>query len=739
MSSLWSALAGGGLALVLSGGVGAATVSVEVQPNPVFKDIPRLGINLGEWTSWGASQYGANVLRNPGFEGTEDRALVVVESANARGFTDDTSWTGRADGFWAGGAFAVRSGAASGATGRLFDSRKKNSRGLPEFLVEDHAPPLMPGDVVMVSRKQDTGLPAYWQTNTDSETGQIKWIDDARRPNGLGQRVIELMPIGQKSARLLYWLDGLTDRAGKLIQFRGRWRLSVWAKADGAGSQVHLWFARIGGKPFLDERVPLKAGWQQIVREFQPDDGGPPVAAEVRIEAEGGTVQLDDIALASASDAGFPFRAEMVETLKRLRPGYLRDWQGQLGDGFQNRVADSFARDPSRYRPGPEERYFYGLADFLLLCRKVGANPWIILPTTLVDEEYVALGRWLAEWQKRQPFPEWVIEFGNENWNAIFRPAGLMQPAQLGPVASRAFTKVAEGAGSLPLRFTIGGQHVNPRAALKVLDAVPQAESLAMAPYLMQELNQADFQSASWSLLFRPDPFLSEAARGVAERKKSLSVYEVNFHTTRGDAPLDLRNKVVAGAASGPALAQRLLEAMALGVRRQCVYSLAQFDTALPDNGGFLKLWGVARDLGVTGLLRPAGLAMAMLNQALPADVYPVKISGDDAGSLNGLAFRNPAGWQLALISGAARPVQFSVTFPDAEKPPTIFSLLDASKPSVTNEEDENVRVSRQPLAGGNPRVFTVPPWSLILLGQADATASPPAAGKPNRRKSGRH
>jgi len=314
-----------------------------------------------------------------------------------------------------------------------------------------------------------------------------------------------------------------------------------------------------------------------------------------------------------------------------------------------------------------------------------------------------------------------------------------MLPAQLGPLANRAFTKVAEGAGSTPLRFTIGGQHVNPRAALKVLDAVPQAESLAMAPYLMQELNQADFESAAWSLLFRPDPFLSEAARGVAERKKSLSVYEVNFHTTRGDAPLDLRNQVVAGAASGPALAQRLLEAMALGVRRQCVYSLSQFDTSLPDNGGFLKLWGVARDLGVTGRLRPAGLAMGMLNQMLPADVYPVKISGDDAGSLTGLAFRNPAGWQLALISGAARPVQFSVTFPDSEKPPTTLSLLDASKPGLTNEDEENVRVIRQPMPGGNPPLLTVPPWSLVVLGQTDVAASAPASAKPNRRKPTQH
>ena len=50
-------------------------------PIPEFKidngiiagHVPRLGVNLGEWTAWGAAQLSRNVLLNQGFEGNIDR------------------------------------------------------------------------------------------------------------------------------------------------------------------------------------------------------------------------------------------------------------------------------------------------------------------------------------------------------------------------------------------------------------------------------------------------------------------------------------------------------------------------------------------------------------------------------------------------------------------------------------------------------------------------------------------
>src|ERR1700722_7058579 len=96
-------------------------------------NVPRIGMNLGSWTYYGAEQFSSNVLMNPGFEPTIDRAIVVVHDANLRGFSDDSSWLGRRDNFWIGGTFQVRTGRSAGISGSISSSRKCAAEGLPWF------------------------------------------------------------------------------------------------------------------------------------------------------------------------------------------------------------------------------------------------------------------------------------------------------------------------------------------------------------------------------------------------------------------------------------------------------------------------------------------------------------------------------------------------------------------------------------------------------------------------------
>lgn len=86
-----------------------------VQAQAAQRNVARIGINLGTWTSWGAEQLSSNVLMNPGFETTIDRAIVIVSHADGGGFEDDQSWLARPDGFWRGAHFDVRSGAEPAA------------------------------------------------------------------------------------------------------------------------------------------------------------------------------------------------------------------------------------------------------------------------------------------------------------------------------------------------------------------------------------------------------------------------------------------------------------------------------------------------------------------------------------------------------------------------------------------------------------------------------------------------
>ena len=132
-----------------------AELYFQVQPQATISNAPRLGVNLGEWTAWGAAQLSANVLKNPGFEGIIDRAIVIVKSADSLSFSDDTAWTKRPDGFWAGAHYDVRSGREAGKQGVLFDSKASGKNQLPEFIVAEHAPALQPGDAVSISRNNE--------------------------------------------------------------------------------------------------------------------------------------------------------------------------------------------------------------------------------------------------------------------------------------------------------------------------------------------------------------------------------------------------------------------------------------------------------------------------------------------------------------------------------------------------------------------------------------------------------
>ena len=327
-----------------------------------------------------------------------------------------------------------------------------------------------------------------------------------------------------------------------------------------------------------------------------------------------------------AQTAPFPFRAEVVEALSRLHPGYLRDWQGQLGDTLANRLAEPFARRASRYRPDglSGADFGYSLPEFLDLCRRIGANPWIVVPTTFSDEELLGLGGYLAQRQTSDPFDEILIEFGNENWNATFRPAGIPDPVRHGLAADQAFQKIRAAAQTpLPIRMVANGQHVNPPHALQFAAHSHAADLLAIAPYFLLSLPTGTSRAQRFSLLFADDgAHMRAVADGLQSLGKGLAISEVNLHTLDGDASAAERDLATTGAAAGSALAKTLVDALRLGAVRQCVYVLGGYDAWLSNRSGFVKLWGIARDLTPTGRFRPTGLALMMLNRVIAGDLH---------------------------------------------------------------------------------------------------------------------
>ena len=127
----------------------------------------------------------------------------------------------------------------------------------------------------------------------------------------------------------------------------------------------------------------------------------------------------------------------------------------------------------------PLQGFGYGLGDFLELAQRVGASPWIVIPTVFTDDECAGLGAWLAAPGRVEAGREVLVEFGNENWNDIFRPAGIADQAIHGPLANRCLAAVREHSGGVNLKTVTvtkvgdfsGCPPIDGGAGVKVADA----------------------------------------------------------------------------------------------------------------------------------------------------------------------------------------------------------------------------------------------------------------------------
>lgn len=710
--------------------------TISVGSTALLKSLPRLGMNVNFWTSWGAEQFSSNIIMNPGFEPTIDRAIVIVNSSSSTGFEDNAWWLGRADGFWTSGTYQVLTGKSAGDSGTIEDSVQSDGSGLPSFTTDGPAPALAVGDAISISQTQTSGAPSQWwigsSTNCEINEGDS-------RPGSPGHSVAELQLQSGVTAEIDSYLDNGYQFTGQnFLPVTGPWQLSFWARTTSGSATLTASFRRSNGTAaFLSKTVSLTNSWQQFVFPFDPEDNGPANQLDLQFLATGSTgtaVRLDDVQLGNVDDlAAGAWRHQVIDTLNALHPGYLRDWQGQLGDTMTNRLASTFGRGSSRYNPDPsdgDEWFFYSIPDFLSLCHSVGAQPWIVLPTTLYGSEFTALGQYLKLEQPTYNFSEIVVEFGDENWNSVFRGAGIQNPVTMGQAANRGFTLLRAAAGaSVPLHLEVNSQFVNPYIGETAIVNAPEADAVDVAPYYFYSLNSTEAEVTALASMFTMGdlpPLIASLQATTAPLKKSIDVYEVNASTFDGNAPGSQIDPYVAGTASGAALADRVITAMYSGITRQMVYDLAQYDYNISSSVGSMMLWGVANSLANEVSLRPTGLAVAMLDSAISeGDFYPATVSGPEASGITAAAFLSSNGWSMALVSANSEPRQVTITVPAGAASPTKIFTLTGATPTSTNditagnpEGEPQVSIVQTSLSGSQ---VTIPPYGLVVLLPADA------------------
>ncbi len=709
-----------------------------VDPNPTIPTTERIGMNMSFWTSYGAEQYQKNVIMNPGFEGQVDRIVVIVSQSDQTSFSDGQG-LGQQDGHWNGASFEVRSGQSVGATGTIEKSLNQGANGLPQYFTTGAPPPVAVNDVIILTMDTTPTPVQQWWINTASLPAVT--LDNSSVPPGsTGTYALMLAPTDQAPAEADSYLDSMNSVAGNLIVLTGDWQFSCWLRGEGTSPSLDVSFQRLNGTaPFFSQNFPATTDWQQVQYNFTPNDTSAPGTLKFAMinNSIGSQVYVDNISLGpvQSSNPLTPWRQDIIDMLKAIRPSYLRDWQGQLADTFRNRTIDVFGRQcwTMRLTGGAGSPSFgYSIPDFLELCTQVQATPWMIIPTTLTDSELTQFGQFLAQNADTSKFPEIVLEFGNENWNWLFRSGGIPVPAAHGPVADRAFDFITAASGpNVNINRVINGQFYSPGLTLQFAQAASHYDTMAVAPYFFLTMDSGGAQADYLTAMFTDNNDLfDQIYTGVQGLNKKMATYEENLHTMSGTEPAASREPYVAGAAAGAALAKRLIDGMFHNASPELVFCFAQFSSNAFDVSGTVKLWGTCRDCSPTKRLRPTGLAVKMLNQVINGSLHKINPTpppgpGGTAGTLppaaNNLtlgAFRTDTAWGAVAVNANSSPQLIQLQFPDDSRSlPAYVNVLNSSTPMDTNEDAENVTISQQNFVPNQRNIqFTIPGYGLCVF-----------------------
>ena len=765
----------------------------------------RLGINVGSHSQWGASIILKNLVTNPGFEaGDFGMIFMPLPGATATRLQADyweTAWNneqyliGQPVGFWDGAAYEIISGPAAGRTGTV--TSFTHADGRYTFNLDSAGSVPNTGDAVYV-RKRLAGYYSDAQPFSRADT-------TSTRPDSPGAQSLELLPPDEAWQASWwygldsYWRDG--DRtAGKLLLVDGAWRFEIWARADNPGESLTIGFAREGSPPFLNETVALSTTWQQIVREFtvplgadpyvasdpDPDVYHPLLMVSLHRDTDEGRVWVDDLLLARADQTNpTVFTDNFVERLQELRPGLVRDWGAQLGSTLESQLAPAWARRSNAYSPRVRiaEDFHYGLPDFLQLAAYLDAEPWYVIPPTFTPAEMLNLVAYLAAPAGSHPYADlrasqgqaapWTsvfdtihLEYGNEAWGANgfgdpFMGATLRGGERLGQVAGDRFAILRSSPHFAAADFDliIGSQAAFPGRTPEIDQNSSSHDSLALAPYF-GFLERWATDAEIWGPLFaravqdtRPNGWVG-AAQGLLDALPSdteLSIYEVNFHTTDGSAPLAVRNDYVTGLGGGLALPLYMLNYQHdLGIRNQAAFNAHQFSYRM-DNGEYVRLWGMLRDLEATERKRPTWLGVELVNRAIRGDMLQTAaIDGNPTWTqqaysgvvdtlqvpyIQTFAFREGNSYAAVLFNLHLTATQtITLHLPTAVNPLATRHLMTGTSIYADNEDGQNVTIRTSPINdfSANP-TFQMQPHSLLVLEwqAADDPATPTPTATP--------
>ena len=723
-------------------------------PDILHQNVIPFGINLSGQTFYDSGQMLRNLIfRNPGFEGQTWQSILRCKSVTPTTCTDQNPYAQWPASFLTGATFEVLSGPARGTTGTVTASAAADgTHGVTLTLA---APNLHPNDFLLV-RLDKPGTPAagWWPDLKNGATLTPESHDLSPATPGRQALRVDALASNQTAALSSYF-DSYAGHS--FLQLRGHYTLAFRARALAGTPAVHVEIKRLdtthGPHIFLDKQVPLSTQWHDYRFDFTAAEL-PPALGTVGLTFtfNSTTALLDDASLEEAAAPNNPtaFRNAVVSTLRDLHPGALRymDNGTNFGSSLDNMLAPPFARQRSgsSTQETLHEDIPIGLPEFLQLCQAIGAEPWYTMPPGTSPAEAAHLAQYLAPWTKI--FPVIHLELGNEQWNnRSFAGSTLNDPTAYAERAQQVFAALRAAPGFRPEKFDLilGSWATVPWYTQQQLRSVTAEDSVALAPYLFSDFNDASSTEAIFGPMFaeperidsRPTGYMAQ--QRAAASSKRLAIYETNLGTTTGTATQAQINSAIPSLGAGLAVADHMLLMLRdLGITTQCLFALPEYVNGFTTPGRpkqNVPLWGAVVDMGgATSARRPQFLALQAINHAILPTMLATHLTGDPtwnqplssnaqielpaAHLLQTFAFADGPRRSLIILNlSRTNAIPLRLAGPDAPTGPVTQTLLTAPDLSSTNEQTPQVTLQTQHLPHFNPTLpYSLPPHSLTVL-----------------------
>lgn len=729
------------IAILLIPVVSAEVTTITIGNEVLLKEVDRLGLNLSGDNYWSGAAF-TKVRKTLNFEGTMYRQITFgPEGIDGNGYMTWFPIRGEWLKLYQGASFTIISGPSKGVKGKIKKVEKKSfmhkgsSKEL-NYLVFDTPVKAssFANEGIMIERDmthvgQFIPHDNYWNPKTNS------LVTDDIDPSTFGKAAL-LMQGSSGSTHIR--LSSHTQNHGDL---KGIWKVRFHAKTK-SGNPVVTFKADGGVRTKTVSPVSINSEWKKYEQEIEITEvKSDTTRMTMVIKVTGGDMLIDDVELIEGRNINpTAFRDDLIATLKKLKPGTLRYLQmgGSTIKNTINPPIKSFNYQSSRLGikldgyGARTSQDSYGLHQFYTLCEHINTQPWFSLPGTMHEDEMTYFMEYLAgdsstaggkhriELGHKKPWTETFkkihIEFGNEAWNNAphfsqggYNKAGYWTELIDKGKKSSLYTK--------KLIFHAGAQAANPNATKGIMKATPNADAYTLAPYIIHGIDNSQLDEMKtedaffrWAL---STPVWSTTANDgtmvkqyeiTSKNKHDLSVYEINHHITAGDAPLDIRNKLVDGIGGATnVLNAMLLQMKHQKIRTQCLFNATgNYKIKLKDNPkANVHLWGTILSLDTKKgpRYRPTFLTTQMANGVISGDLVQTRHSSNEPTfSAHGIYTRGEAPRTIENI-----PSLYSYAFKTKTGTGLILVNLDIKKSqSVKIQQGKNnqEKAKRQTLTG---------------------------------------